>query len=448
MACSRVVRRAPSIPAAVLIALLTGACATTAATSAGSSSRAPSRTDTPGEPGDRQGGHASGAGAGPGATSAAKAEGAAERWLDQAEAALEQDQPARAATLFARALGHELGRDAAAVGSVPGSGSTPEPVHAAQLARAYRGLARAHEQLGDFEAAIRAYDGFLARLPADPDAPRMLARRGACEAEINQWERSAGSYAQMLELGGAALIPSQRVEALARQGFALFQLERFPEADAALAQADAIYEAATSTGEERFSDLYFVGLARFYRAAILHLEFRAVRIRLPEAQMSKDFERKLELLDRAQDAYNQVVRARHLYWVAAAGYQLGSLFGEFYDAIMHAPAPDWLDEQQRRVYYQELELQLRPVLDKAVWVLEKNLETARKFGYQSEFVAQSEAQLAQLQAILLGRGEIGGPVPRIAPKAARGELRAEGPDGFDELPAVERKLFVPMPTTL
>lgn len=364
-----------------------------------------------------------------------------ERWLVEADAALEREQPAKAATLFARYVA-QAQRDERAQ---------------SDLARAYQGLARAHEQLGDFEAAIRAYDAFL-RGPDDPEAWRMLARRGACEAEIGSWERSAESYAKVLEIGGETLIPSQRVEALARRGYALFQLERFADADAVLAEADAIYEAAIRDGHERFSDTYFVGLARFYRAAIIHLEFRAAPIRLPEAQMVKDFERKLELVERAHDAYNHVIRARHIYWVSAAGYQLGSMFEEFYDAVMHAPVPDWLDEQQRRTYYQELEIQLRPVIDKAVWVFERNLETARKFGYESEFIELTEAQLAHLQAIMLGRGESGAPLPRLAPLDARHDASRPGyrPEfddteaaiPFEELPAVERKLFVPMPTTL
>jgi tetratricopeptide (TPR) repeat protein len=363
---------------------------------------------------------------------ASEAPGDPREWLAEAESALQREQPARAATLFARYLGR----------------ASADAQFGSEAAQAYRGLARAHEQLGDYDAAIRAYDGFLTRFPDDPDAARTLARRGACEAEIGQWERSAHSYAQVLELGGAALIPSQQVEAHARRGYALFQLGDHAAAERALAEADAIYQAATEAGEERFSDTYFVALARFYRAAILHLAFRAAPIRLPEAQMAKDFAHKLDLLEQAQAAYNQVVRAKHMYWVSAAGYQLGSLYEEFYDAVMHAPVPNWLDEAQRRVYYEALEEQLRPVIDKAAWVFEKNLETARMYGYDSEFIARSEAQLAQMQAILLGRSDPGSPVPRLAPIDARAGLAPDDEIVQDQLPAVDRKLFVPMPTTL
>ncbi|NJK31609.1 MAG: hypothetical protein HC927_03890, partial [Deltaproteobacteria bacterium] len=230
-----------------------------------------------------------------------------------------------------------------------------------------------------------------------------------------QWERSGG----VLPAGARArrrLLPSERVEALARQGYAMFHLDRLAEADALFAAADEVFTSATESGAERFADTYFGAMARFYRAAILHRRFRAIEIHLPEQQMQEDFAAKLELLEQAQEAYNHAIRARHVYWVSAAGYQLSTLFEEFYDAVMYAPVPDWLDEAQRRVYYEELEEQLRPVVDKAIWVLEKNLETARKLGYENEFVLRSEDQLARLQGVLLGRdARLGQPMPRLTP---------------------------------
>jgi tetratricopeptide (TPR) repeat protein len=347
--------------------------------------------------------------------------------LGEAERALEQGDPARAATLFARVLGRG--------------------VEGPEAARAYRGLARAHERLGDFHAAIRTYDAYVDHFAEASDAPVMLARRGACEAEVGEWERSAASYAGVLAAAGDSLLPSERVEALTRQGFALFQLGRFTDADRLFGEADGVYASAIEAGQERFGDTYFVAMARFYRAAIVHLEFRAVQIRAPEAQMNADFERKLALLEQAQDLYNDVVRARHVYWVAAAGYQLGSLFEEFYDAMMYAPVPDWLDDTQRRTYYRELEERLRPVVDKAVWVFEKNLETARKLGYDNEFIERTQLALAHLEGVLLGRGDPGQPVPRLAPREAR-DQEPDTPISPQDLPAAERKLFVPMPTVL
>src|SRR5690606_9468991 len=114
-----VVQRA-SVIAISFVAVFAGACVT--------------RTSTAESPPTA---HPDARGGGVGSDAASEPDGDPERWLAEAEASLARDQPAKAATLFARYLGRASG---------PG------------LAQAYRGLARAHEQLGDFEAAIRAYD--------------------------------------------------------------------------------------------------------------------------------------------------------------------------------------------------------------------------------------------------------------------------------------------------
>src|SRR5690606_7339599 len=107
-----------------------------------------------------------------------------------------------------------------------------------------------------------------------------------------------------------------------RQGYALFQAGQLDAADAALARADEVYLESQRQEAERFASHYFVAMARFYRAAVLHLRFREVRIELPEKVMEVAFKRKLELLNAAQDAYSYTIRAKHMFWVSAAGYQL------------------------------------------------------------------------------------------------------------------------------
>ncbi|MCA9662981.1 MAG: hypothetical protein KC486_31880 [Myxococcales bacterium] len=352
-----------------------------------------------------------------------------EALLAEAEGALAEGDAARAVALFARFLAGE-----------------PAPESARQ---AYLGLARGHESLRDCAAAIRTYDGYVERFPEAGDLVDIYARRGACNAELEQWEASAESYREARARAEGAL-PSVRVELATREGFARFQLSDFEGAQKLLKEADAVYLAAEEAGSERFTTYYFVGMARFYLGAIHHRRFREVVIRLPEKTMAEDFARKFELLTEAQEAYNYTIKAKHMFWVSAAGYQLGSLFEEFYDALMYAPVPEWLDDKQRQVYYEELKDQLRPVVNKAIWVFEKNLETARRLGYESDFIEATEEKLGELQGILLaGDTSWGKPHPRLAPEA-RGEI-ATGPtvaDRGEEPPAADRKLFVPEPTPL
>jgi tetratricopeptide (TPR) repeat protein len=345
----------------------------------------------------------------------------------EAQAAVDADEAARAVALYGRVL------------ALPGTTDHD--------AAAYLGLAAAHEKLGDFAAAIHAYGAYLDAFPGGEDRITALARRGACEAEVGDWEASARSFQGVHE--APQQLPSTRIEAMAREGYALFNLDRIEEADAVLARADEVYEAAMQDGSERFATYYFVGMARFYRAAIVHRQFREVEIRLPEDAMAQSFKRKLELLEKAQAAYNHTIAAKHMFWVSASGFQLGHLFGELYDAIMYAPVPEWLDDRQRTVYYEELKKQLRPVIDKAVWVFEKNLETARRLGYDSEFVDATEDKLGHLQAVLLSdEATLGRPHDRLVrqPESELGPPPGAAAPG--DLPAAERKLFVPRPTAL
>ncbi|HET6584581.1 MAG TPA: hypothetical protein VFG69_14060 [Nannocystaceae bacterium] len=345
--------------------------------------------------------------------------------LSAAEVALEQEKAAEAVALFGRALAAGLDGDD-------------------DLRRAWLGLAGAHELLHDCNGVLRATEAYLERFAGASDRVQMVARRGACEAELGRWEASATSFAEVA--AAPDQLPSTRIEALARQGYALFELDQWDDADRVLARADEVFEAAERDQSERFSSYYFVGMARFYRAAILHRKFRDVAIVLPETVMAERFKRKLDLLVKAQDAYNHTIKAKHMFWVSASGYQLGHLFGEFYDALMYAPVPDWLDERQRRIYYEELKTQIRPVVDKAVWVLEKNLETARRLGYESEFVAQTEAKLSHLKQVLVSdEAGLGKPHPRLVAE----ETAAVGPpiETGTQAPA-DRKLFVPPMTPL
>lgn len=356
--------------------------------------------------------------------------------LESAESALASGEAARAVALFGRYLaGGPTGEDAR---------------------QAYLGLASAHESLRDCAAALRVYGAYLEHFPEAADRAEVHGRRGACAAELEEWESSAAAYAAARAAATDAL-PSVRVEFLAREGYARFQLGDFDAADKLLGEADAVFTAAQEASAERFTTYYFVGMARFYLAAIHHRRFREAPIRLPEKTMAEDFARKFEHLQRAQEAYNHTIRAKHMFWVSAAGYQLGSLFEEFYDALMHAPVPEWLDDKQRQVYYEELKGQLRPVVNKAIWVFEKNLETARRLGYESHFIEQTEAKLSELQGILLaGDSGWGKPHPRLAPDA-RGEIATtqgsslpggSSGDGSEPPPAADRKLFVPIPTAL
>ncbi len=318
--------------------------------------------------------------------------------------------------------------------------------------RALRGVAEAHEKLGDFTAASRSWSRLakFADQVEDPSSTQYRReawmRAGACQAELEAWEASAAMYLRATEIGGGRL--AQQVEAEVRRAYAFYQMDDLTTAEHLLNDAEPLLRRAQR--EERLSDYFFVGMARFYQAAILHRRFREVPIRLPEVRMAEDFEKKLGLLTETQAAYNETIRAKHVYWVSAAGLQLGSLFEEFYDALMYAPVPEWLNDSQRSEYYEALKLQLRPVVNKAIWVFEKNLDTATRLGYDNRFVEQTEEKLARLQGVLLsGDTTIGRPTTPLSDAAGdRAAIEPAGPWGRSRTGAEDGPRFLPRKTPL
>lgn len=314
-----------------------------------------------------------------------------------------------------------------------------------QRADALWRLSEIYEALRDCRAVVRTLGRFLDAASDDVRRIQAWMRKGACEAEIGDFAASREAYARAREEGGERLGPAARIETYAREGYAAFEMGDLERAEKVLAEGDAY--AAEILESTRLDDYYFVGMIRFYRGAIWHVRFRQVTIRSRRRDMARDFNTKMEYLAKAQAFYREAVRAKHMFWVSAAGYQMGQLFAEFYDAIMYAPVPNWLSARQREIYYEELRKQLRPALEKAIWVFEKTVETARRLGYTSPFVERAEAKLAHLRAVVVaGQGRLGEPDPHLVPEIARPIAPAE-PGGEDRGP-LERALHVPRPTPL
>lgn len=274
---------------------------------------------------------------------------------------------------------------------------------AQQRSEALEGLALSRRALGDCAGANRALTTLIglegAKAPA-AERQSLLYDRGICYAELQAWERSAedlqAALAEDHDPGFA-----RRMELHARAGLALFQLERFDDAQKELQAGLSELDALDSEVRERLADPYFVAMSHFYLGAIAHRRFSAISLHLPKARMARELEQKAQLIGELQDHYHDAIRVRHVFWVSAAGFQLGSAFASFYDEMMQSPVPPELSPTQRAIFYTELKKKIRPVLLRAVDVYEKNLSAAKKLGYSTPFVEETRARLAHLQHYLV-----------------------------------------------
>jgi TolA-binding protein len=245
-------------------------------------------------------------------------------------------------------------------------------------------------------AAADAFKVVVEKYPTHADAKDALFQLGACYAEQKNWPASGEVFARVLER--TDLTSDDRIEALARRGFAQFNLN---DLDA----ADKTFRAVLSyrhkiENEERLATDFYLAFSQYHLAQISHQRFRSVELRLPEAQMDKDLDEKASLLLQAQRAYIDTIKYGNPAWASAAGFQVGSLYEELYDAFMHAPVPPELQGEARQVYQEELFKKIRILLEKSMRWQRENLLMIERLGVNTEWAEKSKLAYAKLLKLL------------------------------------------------
>jgi tetratricopeptide (TPR) repeat protein len=236
--------------------------------------------------------------------------------------------------------------------------------------------------------------------PNASDTKDGLFQLGATYAELGNWPTSATIFAQLLERKD--MNADDKIEAYARRGYAQFQLKDLDTAERTF--STALYFFRSIEKEERLQTDFYLGLVKYHLGQIPHERFRAIPLRLPEKQMAKDMDDKARLLLSAQRQYIETIKMGNPQWASASGYQVGSLYEEFYDSFMHAPIPPELigegNQEKREVYYDELRKKIRILLEKSLRTHEQNLLMLERLGVQNEWRDKSKLAFAKLQRML------------------------------------------------
>src|SRR5262249_6008904 len=225
---------------------------------------------------------------------------------------------------------------------------------------------------------------------------------GACLAELGNWPASREVYSRLL--GHKDLSLGDRMEAQTRKGYAEFKLGDLATAERTFARAIDDYQAHEA--EERLDTNFFLAMAQYHLGLIAHERYKGAQIPLPEKRMAAELEVKAGLALEAQVKYVKAIRVKNPDWAAAAGYQIGALYRDFYDAMINAPLPDPVkaDAELREVYFEELKKKIRPLLEKGVRNQEQTVMMAERTGVMNDFVRKSSAELDALRRLLAPEG--------------------------------------------
>jgi tetratricopeptide (TPR) repeat protein len=262
------------------------------------------------------------------------------------------------------------------------------------------------QDLGENEQAILRYERLLREGGDDRDllhASFQLAKLYALASRFTDEVQIADRL-----LANEELSPDERMEALARRAEGLNGAGEVAEAERQARSALVFYRSRTA-GDERVRDGFFPALAN-YVLAETHRE-RASATAIPQGAVAEQRAvleiRAQHMLD-AQREYFNTMQFRNAFWAAAAGYRIGAMYDEFWNAIMTAPTPpprNPLPPGTERVYEEEYRNELarlvKPLIRHAIRYWELTLMMVERTHVQSEWTTRIREDLERARERLL-----------------------------------------------
>jgi tetratricopeptide (TPR) repeat protein len=256
----------------------------------------------------------------------------------------------------------------------------------------------AHERLKDWDKAYLRFSELADPQHGTGDALDASFRVAETLYHQERYEDCAALLSVIADRGDLGM--NKRIEAQTQNGICYLEAGMTQPAESSLRKALSMWNDLTNKEEV---DDYFPAQAQFFIGEIYRLNYESVQLDPTKGtdELAKDLEYKAELLLSAQGHYLRAIRVGNGYWATAAGSQIGGLYENLYDHMVNAPVPPELNGEEAEVYRQELRKKVRVLINKAISIYERTLETAERIGAQSSFVDRTRESLKKMKDLLL-----------------------------------------------
>jgi tetratricopeptide (TPR) repeat protein len=286
----------------------------------------------------------------------------------------------------------------------------------------------------DWPRAAACFERLVVAFPQSPHRILALYNAGLARERMGDWDEARGHFAAIADPAGSGdaldaafhlaetlyhlgryghasdvlhrissrddLPVARRLEAEVQQGVCEVEDGRLDAGEKTLRHALALWNGA----EDRDAlESYFPAQAQFFLGEIYRLHYAAVLLEPDRGadQLAKDLEYKAELLLSAQGHYFRTIKIGDPYWATASGTQIGFLYQDMYQQISDSQAPRELNEDEARIYRQELRKRVRVLLTKAITVYESTLAAAERLGSSGPFIDRAREGLERMKQLLL-----------------------------------------------
>jgi hypothetical protein len=161
-------------------------------------------------------------------------------------------------------------------------------------------------------------------------------------------------------------------------------------------------EFVVKTGE-RYSaanietDNYFIAQAQFLLAELQFESFKEIELKPP---LKQNLKLKRVHFESVIKAYTETARYKVAEWSTAASYRLGETFEAFADALLTAPVPRQMSDDELLAYNTKLRASILPFKEKALRAYETNLKQAEKHNIDNYWIVESKRRIGILSSEL------------------------------------------------
>ncbi len=257
------------------------------------------------------------------------------------------------------------------------------------------------EGLGDDAGALQAWQTWLRRYKARPEAARIAFNVGLILERQKDFRRAAEHWAGFhREWPGAS--EDQLLLARYKQGLALRELKT-AESAAVLADVAERFSRLSAAAKGSAPVIDAAAHARFILVEQAFEEFVSIRFRSSrQAELVSALRAKNARLGKLLAAYAEVVAIGSPKWSEASFARIGEAYRDFNKGLLDAPMPRGLDPEQQDLYRTTLENQALPFEDKATEAFSKAVEVSQKSGVYSEWVVRAQDLLREYQPDAFG----------------------------------------------
>lgn len=252
------------------------------------------------------------------------------------------------------------------------------------------------ENLKSYSKALMNYQTHLQRYPGSKDASEIFFSIGLIHEKTRNWKEAAATFKAFPQKYWQK--KAKVIEAYWRLGQAM---EKLKEPEAATKAYQTVIYLNRKYGEDPAVGKNvggpYAAKAEFELTKPMLADFRSIRLRMPQAVLTKSIEQKALLLKRLRDRYLEIINFGDAEMGVAALYHVGLVYQEFSQALFNAPVPKKLTPEEVQLYQQELTNRATPIEEKAVEAYEKAVKKAFELEVYNEWELKAYDALMQFK---------------------------------------------------